>query len=328
MAKESKKGDRMTVLVIGAHGTLGRPVTRRLISEGYSVRALARDPDRAFRLLPFEVEILRGDVSNPEDIRSAAEGCGAVHINLATRNPRAKFKPELDGTLNVLKVLEERPGVIISKISGLGAEDTGGRWPDQDQKFQAEKAIASSGHPYLIWRPTWVMESLALFVRDGRFHLFVKDSPPLFWVSGDDMGRWVAKALGEPRLHNRVFNVQGPEAVGFRRAAERFIRAYDPSIRIKRQALLPLMMGGIFSGGLRQFSTLMRMTRKESRGFISEATWDLLGAPTLTIEDYVEYIHTTGDMPGLEPAVDADIVYPELRRKRRMGEERNRIREG
>src|SRR5688572_25446985 len=76
------------ILVIGATGMLGRPVAERLHAEGFAVRALARSPEQARGLLPAGVDIVQGDVTQPETLARALDGCAGVHINLKG-GPRA-----------------------------------------------------------------------------------------------------------------------------------------------------------------------------------------------------------------------------------------------
>jgi dihydroflavonol-4-reductase len=58
-------------LVTGATGKVGGAVARALLARGDSVRALVRDPERAARLLPDGVELVRGDVTEPESVAAA-----------------------------------------------------------------------------------------------------------------------------------------------------------------------------------------------------------------------------------------------------------------
>jgi len=66
------------VLVTGATGKVGHNVALALIERGDQVRALVRDPDRAGRLLPAEVELMAGDVTQPSSIEKACVGCEIV----------------------------------------------------------------------------------------------------------------------------------------------------------------------------------------------------------------------------------------------------------
>jgi dihydroflavonol-4-reductase len=66
------------LLVTGATGKIGNAVSRRLVKRGDEVVALVRDAARARGLLPGEVELAAGDVSEPDSLRDAAEGADGV----------------------------------------------------------------------------------------------------------------------------------------------------------------------------------------------------------------------------------------------------------
>jgi len=65
-------------LVTGATGKVGGAVARALLERGDEVRALVRDPAKAGRLLPGDVELVPGDVTDPESVERAVAGCELV----------------------------------------------------------------------------------------------------------------------------------------------------------------------------------------------------------------------------------------------------------
>jgi len=67
-----------TVLVIGATGTVGRPLVSRLLAANVEVRALLRNPDTAG--LPAAVERARGDLTAPETLDPALHDVDAVFL--------------------------------------------------------------------------------------------------------------------------------------------------------------------------------------------------------------------------------------------------------
>jgi nucleoside-diphosphate-sugar epimerase len=68
-----------TVLVTGATGFLGGALTQRLASEGARVRALARRPEKGeFLRILNDVELVKGDIINPEPIVEIMNGCDIV----------------------------------------------------------------------------------------------------------------------------------------------------------------------------------------------------------------------------------------------------------
>jgi dihydroflavonol-4-reductase len=64
----------MRFLVTGATGKVGNAVTGMLTERGDEVVALVRDPERARESLGDQVELARGDVTDPDSIRAAATG--------------------------------------------------------------------------------------------------------------------------------------------------------------------------------------------------------------------------------------------------------------
>ena len=68
----------MRLLVTGATGKVGNAVARRLVERGDEVVALVRDVNRARDLLPTQVELAPGDVTDPASVREAADGAEGV----------------------------------------------------------------------------------------------------------------------------------------------------------------------------------------------------------------------------------------------------------
>ncbi|MFX0143971.1 MAG: DUF2867 domain-containing protein [Candidatus Hodarchaeota archaeon] len=71
---------RETVLVTGATGYVGGRLIPRLLSEGYTVRALARDAARIQDRTWFkDVEVIEGDVLDPSTLETAFDGVQAAY---------------------------------------------------------------------------------------------------------------------------------------------------------------------------------------------------------------------------------------------------------
>ncbi|REK77693.1 NmrA family NAD(P)-binding protein [Paenibacillus paeoniae] len=68
----------MTILVTGATGNVGRHVVDQLIRSGARVRALTRNPATAN--LPKSVEIVYGELTDPQTLVPALDGVTAMHL--------------------------------------------------------------------------------------------------------------------------------------------------------------------------------------------------------------------------------------------------------
>ncbi|MFI6007361.1 SDR family oxidoreductase [Streptomyces sp. NPDC051243] len=66
------------VLVTGATGTVGRQVVAELLARGHEVRALTRDAAKAD--LPAGVEVVQGDLTEPDTLIPALDGVTGLHL--------------------------------------------------------------------------------------------------------------------------------------------------------------------------------------------------------------------------------------------------------
>ncbi len=120
----------MRALVTGATGRVGHAVALALAERGDEVRALVRDPDRASRLLPPEVELVRGDVIRPSTLGPAVAGCDLVVNAMGipeqwTRDPQIFERVNARGTGSVVTAAVRegvRRVVHVSTIDVFHAE--------------------------------------------------------------------------------------------------------------------------------------------------------------------------------------------------------------
>jgi nucleoside-diphosphate-sugar epimerase len=95
----------MRVCVTGGTGFLGSYLVRDLLAKGTSVCVLARPSPRAERLAAAGVEIVQGDLCDPESIARAVRGADIVY-HLAAKVGAAPYKDyfeiNVDGTQRVL----------------------------------------------------------------------------------------------------------------------------------------------------------------------------------------------------------------------------------
>jgi dihydroflavonol-4-reductase len=165
------------LLVTGATGFLGSTLVPLLRAAGHEVRALTRSG------APIaEVEIVKGDVRDPDAVRRALSGVeGLYHLaGLVSRDPadaRKMYELHVDGTRNLLAaaaraklqriVLASSSGTIgVSRVRRVATEEDGypietvGRWPYYLSKIYEEKIaveLARHGLPVVILNPSLLL---------------------------------------------------------------------------------------------------------------------------------------------------------------------------
>ncbi|UCG41885.1 MAG: NAD-dependent epimerase/dehydratase family protein [candidate division WOR-3 bacterium] len=117
----------MHCLVTGATGFIGGRLVRVLLDAGHRVRCFVRRGPRAEPLNSLPVELVHGDILDPDRARAAAIGIDWVFHNASViyhHSPRTLFRTNLGGTLNLLRAsAEARVGrfVCSSSVAAMGA---------------------------------------------------------------------------------------------------------------------------------------------------------------------------------------------------------------
>jgi uncharacterized protein YbjT (DUF2867 family) len=138
-----------TILVVGGTGMIGRPVAERLRDDGYRVRVLTRDQERARSLLGEGVEYVRGGVDDAASLDGALEGCSAVYISLkAGPEPGEAERIEHQGTARLAEAAAKAGLARMTYLSGCYVGHEQARDSEAETaKLGAERAIEASGVP-------------------------------------------------------------------------------------------------------------------------------------------------------------------------------------
>jgi uncharacterized protein YbjT (DUF2867 family) len=149
----------MTVLVVGATGSIGRLVVDEALRQGHVVRALVRSADKA-RQLPKQAQVIIGDVTRPDTLRESVNRVDAIVFTLGSNGLGKAGAEAVDygGVRNVLGALASQR-VRIALMTAIGVTDRTGRYnratEAHDWKRRSERLVRASGLPYTIVRPGW-----------------------------------------------------------------------------------------------------------------------------------------------------------------------------
>ncbi|MGH8174305.1 MAG: SDR family oxidoreductase [Rhodanobacteraceae bacterium] len=143
---------QLTVLTIGATGSIGRHVIDEAMRHGHKIRALVRDPGKFRARSGVDVDVVVGDLTRPQSLIPAVEGIDAIVFTHGSHGSvREAEAVDYGGVRNVLAALGDRQ-VRIALMTAIGVTDRKGA---HDWKRRAERLVRVSGHPYTIVRPGW-----------------------------------------------------------------------------------------------------------------------------------------------------------------------------
>jgi uncharacterized protein YbjT (DUF2867 family) len=140
----------MKILVTGATGNVGREVVRNLHKRGVEIRALARKPESVN--FPAGVEVVAGDLTDPESIRSAARGVDKLFLL------NAVVSDELTQAL-ITYGIAKRAGIEHVTYVLVYKADRFRDVPHFASKVAVENALREFGVPFTIVRPGYFFQN-------------------------------------------------------------------------------------------------------------------------------------------------------------------------
>ena len=149
----------LTVLVVGATGSIGRLVVEEALAQGHAVRALVRNVAKA-RQLPAQAQVVVGDVTRPETLGASVDGVDAIVLTLGADGLGKAGAEQVSygGVRNVLAALGSHRA-RIALMTAVGVTERLGQYnrstEAHDWKRRSERLVRASGLPYTIVRPGW-----------------------------------------------------------------------------------------------------------------------------------------------------------------------------
>lgn len=208
----------MTVLVAGASGFVGRRLCPALEEAGHEVRAMTRHPDT----YSGAGTPVRGDVSDPDSLGPALEGCTAAYY-LVHSLDKPDF--EADDAAGAKAFAAAAAAANLSRIVYLGGlgEDSDDLSKHLRSRREVEKILAGSGVPVTVLRAgiivghggiSWEMtrqlvEHLPAMITPRWVH--TRTQP----IAVDDVVRYLVGVLELPEAAGRHFDIGGPDVLEY-----------------------------------------------------------------------------------------------------------------
>ena len=212
------------VLVTGATGYIGGRLVPRLVAEGYRVRCMVRNPVRLEGRRWPDVELVKGDVENPDTLRDALKGVTqAYYLIHAMGEDRPDFRGRDLRQAEAFGQACARAGVRrIIYLGGLG-DTTGQRSDHLASRQEVGVALGLTGIPVLEFRAAVIVGSGSAsfeMIRHLTERLPVMVTPR--WVKTRcqpigvrDVLAYLTEAIAHPDVSG-IFEIGGQDVLEYR----------------------------------------------------------------------------------------------------------------
>jgi len=199
MAKES-------ILVLGGTGAQGGSVVNSLLKDGHwDVRVLSRNPDsdKSKELKSKGVQVLKGDMSNVDDLRAAAKGVDAIFAVTSFWDPASMFKEAEIGKKIVDVAAEVKVKKFIFSTLPNVSTITKNKWhvPHFTDKAVVDDYARSKSLPIVSVVPPFYYQNFTSFFPpkfEGQTAVFSLPMPENCYLTAydvDETGEWVLNVL-------------------------------------------------------------------------------------------------------------------------------------
>ena len=215
------------ILVTGGTGAVGSEVVKAVASYRVPQRVVVRNPAKAEGLKAFgAVEVVRGDFGEPDSMESAMRGADVAFL-------LPPVEPGMVAVQEAFIDAAKRVGVRrIVKLSAVGAR-RGAPHRFGDWHGRGEEYLKKSGLEWTILRPNFFMQNLLGLVgmaKEGTIYAPAGDGKAAF-VDVRDIAAVAGAALTEEGHAGKVYEVTGPEAIGYEEIAAAFAEAIGRPVK-------------------------------------------------------------------------------------------------
>jgi len=212
-------GDRLTVLVTGATGFVGRRLVPALVAEGHVVRAMTRRP----AAYDGPGEPCAGDVADAASLVEPLRGVDVAFYLVHSLDSDDFERRDAEAARNFGTAAAAAGVRQIVYLGGLGA-DSDDLSAHLRSRREVEGLLGHAGVPVTVLRAAIVVGSGGISWELTR--QLVKNLPAMVvprWaltrtqpIAIDDVVRYLVGVVDRPEARGRVFEVGGPKALTYR----------------------------------------------------------------------------------------------------------------
>lgn len=246
----------MRVAIIGGTGFVGGHLTEALLAAGHQPSLLVRAGSESKVQRSSQVRTTSGDISSPQALRSALEGCSAVIYNVGIlrefRGRGITFEEsQYQGLVRTVEAAKTAGVKRLLLMSANGVKRPG--TPYQETKYRAEQYALQSGLDVTVLRPSVIFgdpEGKMEFATQLFNDMIRPPIPAVGFFAGrnpetgaivmspvhiDDVASAFVTALEDDQTIGQTFSLGGPEVLTWSAMIHRIAEATG-----KRKWILPM----------------------------------------------------------------------------------------
>ena len=273
------------IFVTGGTGNQGGAVARNLISSGFTVKALTRNPDsaKALDLKKLNIQLVKGDLNNADTYREHLKDIYGIFSVQTFENGVDK---EISQGITLATLAKEFGIKHFLYSSALGTDLDSGV-SHIDSKLKIENHIKQSGLPFTIVRPSSLYENFLIpqvkkGILKGKLIQPVDGDTILQYVAAEDIGKAATRIFENNERYIGKILPLATEQLSTLEVAQIFSEVLNKKIEYKK---LPALIIKLFIGKSvykmfkwmdekNRFSTEnVDATRKEFPNLLSLKTW-------------------------------------------------------
>jgi len=203
-----------TVLVFGANGNVGSHFVNQALEAGYTIKALVRSPEKYTLSENPNVEVVKGDATNAEDVEKAVSGVDIIVSCLG--NPKTLIMEEAyDNIMSAASNQTSPPRCLM--ISSIGTNGSSwfvkfllqrfnGKEGFADYERAEKRVLEEKDVPFVVIRPAGLTNKPG----KGKYHII--DKPSVFFpkfISRSDVAKFFVDCLSDTSFDGRAVMIEG-----------------------------------------------------------------------------------------------------------------------
>lgn len=238
--------ETLPILIAGATGYVGGRLATRLLEAGYQLRCLARTPAKTHRYEWAEdVEVVRGDVLEPESLVNAMRGCSAAYYLVHSMGGAEDFsEAEARGARNFRDAAEKVELERIVYLGGIVGDDDEALSKHLASRKRVGEILASGRTPVTEFRAAVIIGSGSISFEMLRYLtevLPVMTTPR--WVSTrcqpiaiEDVLEYLVLALDDTTQTSHIVPIGGEDVLTYRD----MMQIYADEAGLTRRVIVPV----------------------------------------------------------------------------------------